>query len=150
MVQKVSKTLLILILSYALLVATHLGEFWPFSIFPMFSQTGKTWEKVIVREIGGDTLKTSVAILDAHSLPGKPFILRDTKINQNDLSNFIRLNKEWDEERKEILNGFFQNYLENKTLMIIKVKGNFDSHGDSMRITYQPFGSISDDSIIIY
>lgn len=28
---------------YGLLVAIHLGEFWPFSIYPMFSQTGNPW-----------------------------------------------------------------------------------------------------------
>lgn len=40
---------------YALLVATHLGEFWPFSIYPMFSQAGTPWTRAVVRELPSQT-----------------------------------------------------------------------------------------------
>ncbi|MDX1586597.1 MAG: hypothetical protein R3222_07630, partial [Balneolaceae bacterium] len=33
------------------LVATHEGEFWPFSIFPMFSQAGNPWSRGVLERV---------------------------------------------------------------------------------------------------
>ena len=35
------------------LLATNLGEFWPFSIYPMFSKAGGEWTRAVVLEIPG-------------------------------------------------------------------------------------------------
>ena len=55
---------------YALLVATHLGEFWPFSIYPMFSQAGNPWSRAVVREMppGTDSrgIANGLALMSAH------------------------------------------------------------------------------------
>src|SRR5690554_3371848 len=75
--------------AYALLVSTHLGEFWPFSIYPMFSSAGNPWTRAIAHEIPpeveGEALWMSAPI---DELPGAVFPLSRHGIFQNDLANY--------------------------------------------------------------
>ena len=43
-----------LFLLSTVLVASHKGEFWPFSIYPMFSQAGNSWSRALLIEIEPD------------------------------------------------------------------------------------------------
>jgi hypothetical protein len=45
------KVIGIILLIYAVLVASHEGEFWPFSIYPMFSQAGNPWTRAMVIDV---------------------------------------------------------------------------------------------------
>lgn len=45
----------IVLLINILLVSTHRGEFWPFSIFPMFSQAGNPWSRGVVENVRDTT-----------------------------------------------------------------------------------------------
>jgi hypothetical protein len=75
--------------AYALLVGLHAGEFFPFSIFAMFSGAGRPWARATVRELKGEAAEPSCAPLLADELPGEPFPIHSLGLDQNDLSKFL-------------------------------------------------------------
>lgn len=95
---KARTALLGVLLVYALTVATHLGEFWPFSIYPMFSQAGNPWSRSLVRELApDDTIAWETVTLDA--LPGQPYGVASGGVDAIDLANFVSKTKVWDTDR---------------------------------------------------
>jgi hypothetical protein len=86
------------LLVYALTVATHLGEFWPFSIYPMFSQAGNPWSRSLVREVSPeDSISWDTVSLDA--LPGQPYGVASGGVDAIDLANFVSKTTVWDTDR---------------------------------------------------
>jgi len=96
---KKARTVLLTVLAvYAITVGTHLGEFWPFSIYPMFSQGGNPWSRAVVREIPeGDSISWTPVSLD--SLPGLPYGVASNGVDPIDLANFVSKTKTWTTER---------------------------------------------------
>lgn len=95
---KARKAIWGVLLVYALTVATHLGEFWPFSIYPMFSQAGNPWSRSLVREVApDDSISWQAVPLDA--LPGEPYGVSSGGVDAIDLANFVSKTKEWDTDR---------------------------------------------------
>jgi hypothetical protein len=111
---------------YALLCATHLGEFWPFSIYPMFSSSaGKPWSRAVVRELperevdtflwGEETLET---------LPGEPVLLAEGGAIQNDVANYVSKTRAWDEQHVEGLKALLSKHVSpGKKLVVFRVDG---------------------------
>ena len=142
-VRVVGATLLV----YALLVATHLGEFWPFSIYPMFSQAGNPWTRAVVR--------TVPATPDAHTwdavpfadLPGQPFPVVPKGISQNDVSNYVSKTDTWTEQRIRGFRSLFGNdYDFSKPLLIMKVRGALKN--DAVSITATPVMRLEKDTTL--
>jgi hypothetical protein len=96
--QKAKKAILGVLLVYALTVATHLGEFWPFSIYPMFSQAGNPWSRSLVREVPQDD-STAWQTVPLDSLPGQPYGVASGGVDAIDLANFVSKTREWDLDR---------------------------------------------------
>lgn len=148
MVRKGKRILFATLLVYALLVATHHGEFWPFSVYPMFSSAGQPWTRALVREIPPGTA------VDWHDkqkaeLPGRVFAMNRVGINQNDLANFISKNEEWSADQIAGLRKYFDDKLEQHNLMIYKVRGALTGRDeDSVRVTYIPFILLRSDTTI--
>lgn len=106
---------------HAALVATHRGEFWPFSIYPMFSTGAADWQKVVVREVSSDARDVMASNLGA--LPGRSFPLEDQDLSEHDLSNLVARTESWTSERREVLRRFFSTVdLEERTLLLIAVQ----------------------------
>jgi hypothetical protein len=106
--KKHKKILLWTLVVNIILVATHLGEFWPFSIFPMFSQAGKEWSRGVVEQVSdssrADLWKTkSITEIENRILP-----LKDYGIHEIDFANFITKTKVWDEKRLNGMRSTFQ------------------------------------------
>jgi len=126
---------------YGLLVATNEGEFWPFSIYPMFSQGGNSWSRTIVQEVDfvparWDTLTTS-------SLPGRAFPLLDHGIDPIDLANFVSKTTVWDEPRAAALQRMFAPELDDqRRLLIFRVTGRL-VESDSIAISFIPYAVVS-------
>lgn len=125
---------------YALLVATHLGEFWPFSIYPMFSSAGNPWTRSLVRELPPDAtdaqaLPWTATTLDA--LPGTPYPLVPRGINQNDVANYVSKTETWTPERIQGLRSIFA---KRRTLpaplLVYSVRGELV--GDSVAVQATP------------
>lgn len=86
------------LLVYAVTVATNLGEFWPFSIYPMFSQAGNPWSRSLVREVApDDSIAWDAVPLD--DLPGEPYGVAWGGVDAIDLANFVSKTREWDTDR---------------------------------------------------
>jgi len=125
-----------LLLVYALLVATHRGEFWPFSIYPMFSQAGNPWTRSVVRTLpDGETPSWEATSLQ--NLPGAPFPLQERGVNQNDVANYVSKTEEWTPQRVRGLRSVFAStYDFSHPLLVIKARGELVD--DSVAVTATP------------
>lgn len=136
------------LLVYALLVSTHLGEFWPFSIYPMFSQAGKPWTRAIVREVPEEAPLSWEAVA-LEDLPGTPYPLRLTSINQNDLANFVSKSESWDPRRVEAMRKIFREDVNHKRLLILQAVGRIND-SDEVEMVFTPFLLMTPDTTYLH
>lgn len=115
--------LLLLLALYAMTCAAHDGEFWPFSIYPMFSRAGHPWTRALVREV--EQLPGSLwATREIDALPGRPVALRDIGVFQNDLANYLAKTPRWNAESVGGLASMFAAVdLEGSNLIVYRVEG---------------------------
>lgn len=133
-------------LVYALLVATHLGEFWPFSIYPMFSQGGNTWTRAIVRDVSEPPEGTLwQTVYEDDDLPGEAYPLGLTDINQNDVANFVSKTRVWNADRIAALRKIFGESLDERSLLVFRVQGRL-AEGRDVEVAYTPFLVLAPDS----
>lgn len=132
-----ARALLGTLLVYALLVATNLGEFWPFSIYPMFSQGGIAWSRAVVREVPDDSVRWDPTRLD--DLPGDPYPLAQHGIDHIDLANFVSKTVVWDDERLAALRKMFgEDELDRHDLLVMRARGRIAA-SDSVILSFEPY-----------
>lgn len=140
------KTIGFTLLVFAVLVATHLGEFWPFSIYPMFSRGGRTWTRALVRDVANVPDSLVWQTTDFNNLTGKPVVLPEYGVDQIDYSNFMSKTKEWDAKRVQALRNMFkEENLKGNKWLTMKVSGHLEGK-DSVVIEALPFWLLSEDS----
>lgn len=126
-------------LVFVVTVATHEGEFWPFSIYPMFSQAGNPWTRAMVLDV---TNLDNEEIWKLHLLNERtaPTIsLRKYGVDQIDFSNFVSKTDNWTEIRSNaLLNMLGSEIPDNNRWMITKVRGELIEK-DSVIVQIQPF-----------
>ena len=112
--------------AYAGLVATHRGEFWPLSIYPMFSLAGRPWRRSMVVEIEpGAAIAWRETTLD--NLPGTPVSAKKAGANTNDMSKFVQLTERWDRDRVDAFREFWRPLLEEgKHLLLLRADGRLE------------------------
>lgn len=137
-----------LFLTQALLVATHLGEFWPFSVYPMFSQAGRTWTRSLVRDVSETSSNQYWQSRTLETLPGKIFAMDEVGINQNDIANYIQKVDSWDAENKENIRVLFKSELADRKLLLYEVKGHLNDQKEVIQ-DYKPLLLMHQDSIIL-
>ena len=131
------------LLVYAVLVATHLGEFWPFSIYPMFSTAGNPWSRSIVRDISSQAGEPSWEQVDGASLPGGAVALDDHGVDPIDLANFVSKTEVWDDDRIEGLRNMFRaSQLEGQRLLVMRARGELNE-ADSVVLYFEPYVAIN-------
>ena len=146
--KKSLKIFLITFLVYGGLVATHEGEFWPLSIYPMFSQGANPWTRAMVKDVRNVDEQLKWETIYFREAPGEQVPMRDNGIDQIDFSNYVSKTTHWNEQR---LNGLRTmmgpNLLAAKDLMIYKVNGII--HGDgSIEIQAVPFILLTDSDTV--
>jgi len=132
---------------YALLVATHKGEFWPFSIYPMFSQAGNPWTRAVVREMPPETTAESLdwSAVAFQEVAGEPYPLSPRNINQNDVANYVSKTDTWTSDRIRGLRSLFtKNRTLNAPLLVYRVRGVLAD--DSVSVTATPVMMFSPDT----
>lgn len=134
-VRKAGKILGALFIAMALLVSTHLGEFWPFSIYPMFSRAGKPWSRAIVRDISNEPESTIWRSTLLEDIPGDSFALRDHGIEGPDVANFVVKNRNWSAEGQEAFRKIFLDFLSDRALMLYRVDGRAEGERVTVRAT---------------
>jgi hypothetical protein len=140
------KMLIASFLINAVLVSTHKGEFWPFSIFPMFSQAGNPWSRGIVTNVSdpGKTDLWQVKSLDVASAKAVPLI--EYGVNEIGYANFVSKTKLWDKERIQALRDLLQfDRYQHKTWMIKRVTGHL-TRDDSVVVEAIPMFMLTGDS----
>jgi hypothetical protein len=141
------KTLGLLFLLMTVLVATHEGEFWPFSIYPMFSQAGKPWSRAVVRDYSGVPDQTLWDPATIDSVRGEPFALRDHDIEGPDIANFVVKNRDWSVESRNAFRKIFLDYLADRRLMLFRVDGRYEDNRFDVRAT--PVLLMSSDTTLV-
>jgi len=124
---------------YALLVATHLGEFWPFSIYPMFSQAGTPWTRAVVRELPSQTDPDTLSweAVSLQELPGAAYPVAPKGINQNDVANYVSKTDRWTDERVRGLRSLFtKGRTLSSPLFVYRVRGELEA--DTVSVTATP------------
>ncbi|MFH5833543.1 hypothetical protein ACG2F4_14560 [Halalkalibaculum sp. DA3122] len=100
--------LLVCFLVNAVLVSTHKGEFWPFSIFPMFSQAGNPWSRAIVEEVDDPARADLWDTKPLADVSDRVVPLSEHGIDDIDFANFISKTEKWDNERIQALRDLFR------------------------------------------
>lgn len=113
------------------LVATHQGEFYPYSIYPMFSQAGRPWNRCLVRVVDDVDPSVRWQTRTLETVHGTPLALSPLGIPQNDLTKLVKLTKEWDDERLDTLRGMFSGPLESHDLLVYRIFGDVNADGDT-------------------
>lgn len=137
-------TLLINILS----VATHLGEFWPFSIFPMFSQAGKEWSRGVVEQVEDSSRADLWETKPISEIENRILPLKDYGIHEIDFANFITKTKVWNEKRLNGMRSTFQvDQYPGEMWLATRVRGYMDER-DSVVIEAIPMFLFTADTTI--
>lgn len=120
-----------------MLVATNEGEFWPFSIYPMFSQAGNSWSRSIVRIEDPDAVTWDT--LNVTDLPGNPYPLLEHGVDPIDLANFVSKTRHWDESRLRGLRRMFRiDESDVPPIVVYRVTGHI-TDGDSVQVVFIPY-----------
>ncbi|MCC5906288.1 MAG: hypothetical protein JJU13_08785 [Balneolaceae bacterium] len=137
----------ITLLIYAMLVASHEGEFWPFSIYPMFSQAGNPWTRAMVMDVTDLPDEEIWLNQPLESKAGTPVALREIGVDQIDYSNFISKTENWTDSRRDAVRTMFgpENIGEARW-MAAKVHGRMIGE-DSVAVQIQPFLLVTADSV---
>lgn len=156
----------------AILLATHLGEFWPFSIYPMFSKAGEPWTRALIVERGIDELPDGWAacldmIGDADEAscgwPDEPFHPEHAValsaaamgVDPIDFANFVSKTRLWTRESAEaILTMTGGGPADDRVWFVYKVKGRIDPAGrgrgrDAFLLHMEPTVVFTKDGMLI-
>ena len=137
---RAARVLALTLAVYVLLVAANEGEFWPASIYPMFSVAGRPWTRALVRDVAALPDSARWRVTDLDGLPGRPVVLPDIGID-----NFLSKTRTWDEDRVGGLRSLFtEDLLRSRQLMVYKVRGRLAAD-DSVVVEATPFLLLSGD-----
>lgn len=114
---------------YALSLASFRGEFWPFSIFPMFSRGGRPWIHAVVRECSHVAPRTTDRWLEQDDLPCAPLPIESAGFDQNDLSVLVQNVVEGYVSGDRIA-SYFASSAHHNTWAVYQASGSLDQHGD--------------------
>ena len=146
--QKTIRIVVATFLVYALLVATHLGEFWPFSIYPMFSKAGNPWNRAIVRDVShleNDSLWNDY---NHENLVGESVALDELNINTNDIANLLSKTEVWNQRKIMGVRKLFEEELNSSDLLLLQARGSL-TENDSVNVEFVPYLYISRDTTIL-
>lgn len=118
------------------LLATHKGEFWPFSVYPMFSSAGSAWDRVLVRRVALPLPRDPWQDVGVAELPGVPVALEPLGVEQNALTELVKQTERWDTPRLEALRALLAPVAGDRPLMLFRIHGDIDETGrTTMRAT---------------
>ena len=130
------------------LVASHKGEFWPFSIYPMFSQAGNSWSRALLIEIEPDDTTNIWDEKPLGSIDQRNVVpVKRLGVDQIDYSNFISKTEHWTPGRINALKTLFpEQRLQGRTVMATKATGKL-VRDDSVSVILLPMFLINADTI---
>lgn len=118
------KVIGVTLIIFAILVAPHEGEFWPFSIYPMFSQAGNPWTRAMILDVTDYSEEEIWQQRTNEDFIGDPVAVRQYGVDEIDFSNYVSKTENWTDRRREAIRSMFglQTFNENKWL-VVKANG---------------------------
>lgn len=148
-VKKKSKYILATVMFfYASLVAIHKGEFWPFSIYPMFSKAPQIVSKTLVRKVNTEYKQSWDVYTEEQDLPGTRYILEEAGIDQNDLSTFVQKTEIWENMNVKNITQLLLRNQKNIHLILYEVSIELDNSKE-LKFKFFPVMSLYSDSTIL-
>ncbi len=143
---KYKKILIAVLVINVILVATHEGEFWPFSIFPMFSQAGNPWTRAMVQQVDDRQMEDLWSVRPLHEVSDRAVAIEDYGVDQIDYSNFISKTTDWNQKRIQSLRTYLDiDNLPEQKWLITKVDG-YLTEADSVIVEATPLFLFTSDS----
>ena len=105
---KYRNILFVTLLINILLVATHEGEFWPFSIFPMFSQAGNPWSRGVVQQVDSPDAADLWETKPLSKIRNQVLSLDSIGVDAIDYANFVSKTESWNHRRVQGLRDLLQ------------------------------------------
>jgi len=139
------KVIGVVLLVFAILVAPHEGEFWPFSIYPMFSQAGNPWTRAMILDVTDYEDEEIWKQRTIDDFIGDPVAVRSYGVDGIDLANFVSKTDRWTQERREALRSMFDLKVFNeKKWLVVKAKGHLAGQ-DSVAVDIIPWVLLTDE-----
>lgn len=133
------KVIGVLLIVFAILVAPHEGEFWPFSIYPMFSQAGNPWTRAMILDVSDYDYEEIWKQRSVENFIGDPVAVRSHGVDEIDFANFVSKTKNWTPARREALRSMFgQNKFNENRWLVVKAKGHLAGK-DSVEVNIIPW-----------
>ncbi len=135
----------VILLVFAVLVAPHEGEFWPFSIYPMFSQAGNPWTRAMILDVTDYDEEEIWEQRTIDDFIGDPVSVRSYGVDGIDFANFVSKTDRWTQERREALRSMFSlNTFNDKKWLVVKAKGHLAGQ-DSVAVDIIPWILLTDE-----
>lgn len=129
---------------YVALIATHGGEFWPFSVYSMFaSSAGRPWQRALVRVVGGAAASCSGGC-ELSEMPGRALPLSERGVPQNDLSGLVQRAEHWSDDELQMLGAMFGGLPCREPLLVLRVRGSLE--GGALREVASPVARVGCDA----
>ncbi|PKD45082.1 hypothetical protein [Rhodohalobacter barkolensis] len=118
------KVIGVTLIIFAILVAPHEGEFWPFSIYPMFSQAGNPWTRAMILDVTDYSEEEIWQQRTNEDFIGDPVAVRQYGVDEIDFSNYVSKTENWTDRRREAIRRMFglHTFEENRWL-VVKANG---------------------------
>jgi hypothetical protein len=120
------------LLVWALTVLPHHGEFWPFSIYPMFARAGQSWTNALVIEVDpqGPHGATPWGPWRLDQLPGAIYPAKVAGVSALDLAQMVKLTSEWTDDRVGLYRKLFARaLLDGRSLLLVRADGHLSGTG---------------------
>ncbi len=137
LLKKIRTAVLTVFIIYGLLVATHQGEFWPFSTYQMFSQGGLPWSKPVLVKLDEDSC-SSARFTDLSDLDGQSVPLNRYGIDHRDFSNFTRHLNTPSQAESEALRHLLQPVLSDSPDGLCVIRIDAKSAEDGVELHFTP------------
>lgn len=144
--KKSAQYLLSVLVIFAVLVAPHEGEFWPFSIYPMFSKAGQPWTRALVQDVTNNS-DIKWQTINFNELEQTTVALQNYDIDAIDFANFVSKTDSWDWKRRQALQKMFgTEQIGDRKLMVMKISGRLAGQ-DSVALTATPLMLVTADTV---
>lgn len=145
---KYKKILFLVLIVNIVLVSTHKGEFWPFSIFPMFSQAGNPWARAVVEQVDNMPQNKLWNSRTPEELNNGVVALNDYGIDTIDYANFVSKTDKWTPKRVQALRDLLDiKNIGGQKWMITKVEGHL-TENDSVVVNSTPLFVFTPDTTL--
>lgn len=122
---------------WALTVLPHHGEFWPFSIYPMFARAGQPWTNALVIEVDPRGLpgESPWGPWRSEQLPGAIYPAASAGVSAIDLAQMVKLTSAasaWSEQRVGLFRKLFAPALsDGRSLLLVRADGRLSDAGEA-------------------